>query len=629
VAEVIDGIDGPSDLKELTIEQLQQLAGEIRRLIMQVVSQNGGHLASNLGVVELTLALHRVFDFKRDKLVWDVGHQVYTHKILTGRRKDFASLRKMGGLSGFPSREESPYDLFTTGHAGTALSCALGLLHAGRLRGDSAKVVAVIGDGAISSGMCLEALNNAGSSGGGLIVVLNDNKMSIANSVGALSNYLSKIRVAPLYIDLKREVRNLVEKVPIFGMKFEKALEYFKDMIRRTFIPGELFEELGFRYYGPVDGHKIELLVDELSKIKEIDFEQPVLLHVHTEKGRGFSPAASDPTVFHSAAPFDKTNGKFLAGGGKTSYTKVFSGKILELAKKDKRIVAITAAMPDGTGLKVLEDEMPERLFDVGICEQHAVGFASGLARGGLKPVVAIYSTFLQRAYDQVFHEACLQNLPILFAIDRAGVVGADGATHQGVYDIAYLRNLPNVVLMAPSSGEELSEMLEFALRLEGPCAIRYPRDFVPNLEYAASRLELGKSVVVRSGSDGAILSYGALLPEAIGAAENLEKEGVEIEVVNLRFAKPLDEDLILDELDKQPFVVTLEDHCLAGGAGSAIMELAGRRGGRLEKIELIGIPDRFLEHGERREILDALEMTRNGVAEKVKELLVRQAGRR
>jgi 1-deoxy-D-xylulose-5-phosphate synthase len=624
VESILDTVNTPDDLKDLTVEELVRLAAEIRRLIMQVVSQNGGHLASNLGVVELTLALHRVFDFRRDKLVWDVGHQIYTHKILTGRKGDFTSLRKMGGMSGFPSRDESPYDLFTTGHAGTALSYALGLLRSARLKGGAGKVIAVVGDGAISSGMCLEALNNAGTSGGGLIVVLNDNKMSISNSVGALSNYLSKIRVAPLYIDLKRDVRNFLERLPIFGMKFEKLLESFKDMVRRTFIPGELFEELGFRYYGPIDGHDVELVMDELTKIKDIDFEQPVLLHVHTEKGKGFSPAASDPTIFHSAAPFDKKNGRFLVEGGKTSYTKAFSDKLLELARGDECIVAITAAMPDGTGLKILEDELPDRLFDVGICEQHAVGFAGGLARGGLKPVVAIYSTFLQRAYDQVFHDVCLQNLPIVFALDRAGVVGADGATHQGVFDVAYLRHLPNIVLMAPSCGEELAGMLAFALDLGRPCAIRYPRDFVPDKGVPSSPITLGKAAVVKQGGDGAVLSYGALLHEALFAAEDLEKEGIEIEVVNLRFAKPLDKAFLLDELERQPFVLTLEDHALAGGAGSAVMECATESSASPEKIRRIGIPDRFLEHGKRSEILELLGMRRGGIARKVKELLVK-----
>lgn len=614
--KLLPRIQGPESIRLMPLSDLALLAEEMRTLIKETVSANSGHLASNLGVVELAIALHYCFDFRNDRLIWDVGHQGYAHKLLTGRAAAFGTLRQLGGLSGFPRKEESPYDLFTTGHAGTAISCALGMVIADQAAGRKRKVVAVVGDGAMGAGMSFEALNHAGAlHKKDLLVVLNDNSMAISNTVGAMSNYLSRVRTTALYNEFKKEIHAFLERIPVFGEKMELVFDHVKDAVKRSMVAGQIFEDLGFRYFGPVDGHNIEGLINSLRDVKRL--EGPVLLHVLTEKGKGFRPAVEDPETFHSPKSFCVETGNLLneddpASG--ESFTDVFGRSLIEIAEGDSRVVAITAAMPSGTGLLAFEKRFAGRFFDVGICEQHALGIAAGLATGGARPVVAIYSTFLQRAFDQVFHEVCLQNLPIVLAVDRAGIVGRDGPTHNGAFDIAYLRCLPNMILMAPSHGPELEAMLRFAVGLEKPCAIRYPRASIPERSWEVAPVRLGRGVVVREGRDGAALAYGSMVEPALAAADRLAGQGLSLRVVNMRFAKPLDTDLLRQALEDQPFCLTVEEHSEVGGFGAAVLAAAAEMGGAA-KIARLALPDEFIEHGPREVLLKRLGLDADGIA--------------
>lgn len=616
--KLLDHVDYPEDLKKLGPEDLPKLASEIRELIVDAVSKNPGHLSSNLGVVELTIALHYCFDFKKDKLIWDVGHQAYVHKILTGRKSRFSTLRQYKGLSGFPDKYESLYDPFTCGHSGNAISAALGLSCADEILGYKRSIVAVVGDGAIGAGMSLEALNHAGDLKKNLLVVLNDNEMSISSTVGAFSKYLNKIRTAPLYADLKKDFHNLLNILPVFGKPVGKTLEHVLELIRRGTTPGQIFVDLGFNYFGPIDGHDFGVLIETLHNVRHL--EGPILLHVITEKGWGFEPACQNPTQYHSAGKFEMCDGKVtIKDQKKISYTNVFGDTLIELARTDHKIAGITAAMPDGTGIISFSKKFPDRFYDVGICEQHAVGLANGLSATGLKPVLAIYSTFLQRAYDQVFHDICLQRNAAVFAMDRAGIVGNDGPTHNGVFDIAYLRHFPEIILMAPKDGSELKSMLKIALDTGKPAVIRYPKEDIPEEELNPhyTTFEIGKAEVVRDGTDGVLLAYGAMVYRCLRAAEKLSEKGLEVMVVNARFAKPLDKELILGVIRNHKVIMTVEDHALMGGFGSAVLELAADEREDTRKIVRLGIPDQFIEHGPRNLILKNLGLDEDGIANK------------
>jgi 1-deoxy-D-xylulose-5-phosphate synthase len=611
---VLDRVDGPADLKLLSRAQLEQLAAEIREELVRTVTQTGGHLASNLGVVELTLALHRVFDTPTDKIVWDVGHQAYVHKLLTGRKDRFPTMRQHGGLNGFPSRAESEHDAFSTGHASNSISAALGLSLARDLMGGSNAVVAVIGDGAMTGGMAFEALNNAGHLASKLIVVLNDNEMSISPNVGGLAKYLNRLRTDPRYNRAKGEVERALIKMPR-GSKLVRLSKRLKNSFKEFVMPTMIWEELGFIYLGPVDGHNIELLEETLSLAQQAS--RPVFVHVITTKGKGYDPAEHDARHFHGVPP----NG---GNGGKShvpSYTSVFANSLVKLAREDKRIVAITAAMPDGTGLGKFAQEFPGRFFDVGIAEQHAVTFAAGLACAGLRPVVAIYSTFLQRAYDQVLLDVCSQDLPVTFALDRSGLVGDDGRTHHGVFDFSYLRHIPGLTVMAPKDENELQQMVATAIQLGRPAAIRYPRGSavgVP-LEETPSLLPVGKAEVLREGRDLAILAVGAMVQPVLAVAESLSQQGVEAAVINARFVKPLDEEMIRMIGSKYGRIVTVEENALAGGFGSAVLEFLERAGLSQIAVRRIGIPDRFVDHGTQLILRDEVGLSPRGILSRIK----------
>jgi len=624
---ILSTINSPADLKGLTWDQLNRLAAEIREEITSVVGRNGGHLSSNLGVVELTIALHRSYDFSTDTIIFDVGHQSYTHKILTNRRKAFSSIRMDGGLSGFPSPAESPYDAFVEGHAGAALSQALGLVAGNELAGKKSRVVAFVGDGSMTAGMSFEAINNAGHLGKRFLVILNDNEMSISPSVGALANQLNRIRLGTAYNELKHDIRALLKRIPRFGTAMEEALADVRDKIARALLPGQVFEQMGFAYFGPYDGHDMKLLCETFAEIEQLTLDKPVLIHVVTEKGRGFKPAEEDPAGYHSAAPFTHHNGKVVAaseGAGLPRYTDVFSDALVEAGRREARLVVITAAMPDGTGTARFAKEFPKRFFDVAICEQHAVGMAAGLAKAGFVPVVAIYSTFMQRAYDQIFHEITLQGLPCVFCLDRAGLVGADGPTHHGVYDITYLREFPGMILMAPADAAELPLMLDLAVRAGKPVAIRYPRTTIVDsvAGEASAPVVIGKSAKLRAGGDATILAYGVTAATALDAAEALGEEGIEAAVINARFAKPLDGEAIVEAARRGP-IVTVEEHALAGGFGSAVLEFLSREG-VCGQVSSLGIPDRFVEHGARARLLASLSLDGPGIASAVRDALAR-----
>lgn len=615
---LLEQIKEYNEIKKLNMQDLPALAEEMRGLIIEGVSGTGGHLAPSLGVVELTIALHYVFDTAKDRIVWDVGHQTYGHKILTGRGDRFTTLRQYQGISGFPKREESPHDAFNTGHSSTSISAALGFAQARDIQGEDYHVAAVIGDGALTGGQAFEALNQAGHERINLLVVLNDNEMSIANNVGALSSYLSRIRSDPFYTRRKRDLEFLLRKVPAIGPGVVKAVERLKDSLKYLLVPGMLFEELGFTYLGPIDGHNIQELTGFLDKAKSL--QGPVLLHVLTQKGRGYEPAERDPSTFHGVGPFDITTGVPHKKSDKPTYTSVFGSTLAELAQNDERIIALTAAMPDGTGLTKFSQLFPQRFIDVGIAEQNAVTQAAAMALQGLKPVVAVYSTFLQRAYDQILHDVCLQKAPVVFALDRAGLVGEDGPTHHGAFDYSYLRHIPHMSLMAPKDEEELRQMLYTALRHSGPSAIRYPRGQGVGVKLTEGYAELpwGRGEVLENGHDLLLIAVGSMVHPALEVSGILRGWGITSTVINARFIKPLDEQLLMDAITKHRNVVTLEENVLAGGFGSAVLELINRRGAAKYNCLNIGLPDDFVAHGAIAALKDALELTPEKMAHNI-----------
>lgn len=615
--KLLKTIRSPQDLKGLSPKQLDQLAAEIREALFRLAATRTAHFASNLGVVELTLALHTTFDFSRDRLIWDTGHQVYPHKMVTGRYPTFHTIRSKGGLMGYPNPAESPYDLFMTGHAGCSVSTALGLRCGDdRVRPEEKRhVVAVVGDGALPCGTVFEALNHAGGLKRPLIVVLNDNKMSICPRVGGLADYLDRLRMTPFYAGLKSEIQRLISSVPVIGESMERAFGQLRDAIKAGLLGGMLFEELGFRYLGPVDGHDTRKLQKYLAMAR--DFDRPVLLHVVTEKGHGFQPAAQDPTVFHTPAPFVRQNGSevlFKTKEAARPYTQVARDAIAVQMRNNPRVAVITAAMCQGNMLEPVREQFPDRFFDVGICESHAVAFAAGLARSGMRPIVDIYSTFLQRAYDQVFQEVALQNLPVTMMLDRAGLVGPDGPTHHGMFDLVYLRHLPNVVVMAPGDAWDLAAMLEFALASDFPAAIRYPKAPAVSVEREAAPIQLGTSEVLHWGADAMLVACGTMLRTCLSVAEELRGRGIDAGVINARFVKPLDTETILRAVAEVPAVLTVEEGCLAGGFGSAVLEAANEAGLDARHVRRLGVPDRFIEHGERNELLADLGLDEAGV---------------
>lgn len=611
-ARLLDGIQGPADVKALESADLPQLCGEVRDFLLDTVQETGGHLGSNLGVVELTVALHRVFDFERDKLVWDVSHQAYPHKVLTGRKDRFGSLRQTDGLCGFTHPEESSYDLFHTGHAGTSVSLGLGLAMGMAHEKDAPHAVSVIGDASLGAGVAFEALNHAGATGQKLLVILNDNEWSISKSVGSLSRYLTRIRGSRFVQRAGQETKNLVQAIPLIGSRVDKALDDVGEVLRHAFVPGHVFEELGVRYVGPVDGHDVEGLERVMERVRELD--GVVMLHVLTEKGKGHPEGPNHPERVHAVkgrpGKLEPKAAPSPAAPAPVAFTKAFATSLVDAATRDVRVHAITAAMPSGTGLDRFEEAHPSRFHDAGICEQHAVAMAAGMAKAGLRPVCAIYSTFLQRGYDQVFQEVALQDLPVIFALDRAGPVGQDGPTHNGVFDIAYLRTLPNMVLGAPRDATDVDRMLGAALKVDGPVALRFPRGNAPAREevHASEREPMvpGKAEVLRDGDEGGlcIWAYGVMVETALAAAARLSEHGLEVGVVDARFAKPLDEELLGAHLARYRHVITLEDHQRAGGFGSAVLEAGARAhvGGRRAQIRILGIPDRYVDHMTTRE---------------------------
>lgn len=612
---LMDKIESPQDLRQLDKTQMTLLAEEIRELLIHSVSECGGHLASNLGVVELTLALHYVFDTKTDRIIWDVGHQSYVHKILTGRRRQMSSLRQLGGLSGFPKTAESNHDAFNTGHSSTSISAALGMALARDLMKQKYSVVAVIGDGALTGGMAFEALNHAGHQGCDITVILNDNEMSISKNVGALSSYLNRLRTDPSYSRTKEEIESRLNRIPAIGPNIARAAGRVKEIVKHLVVPGILFEELGFTYIGPVNGHNLDELYLMLSNAKQM--KGPVLIHVITQKGRGYEPASLEPDLFHGIGPFNVETGHPLKKALLT-YTEIFGEYMLKRAKTDSKLVAITAAMTSGTGLTAFASCYPEHFFDVGICEQHAVTMAAGMARCGLRPVVAIYSTFLQRAYDQIIHDVALQNLPVIFAIDRAGLVGEDGPTHHGVFDLAYLRSIPNLTVMAPSDQEELLNMLDLAFTINGPVAIRYPRGVAESHPAEAeSPLEIGKARVICEGSDLLIIAIGRAVNIARDVVAKLTGLGIAAALLDARFAKPLDRESILQRARTGVPIVTMEENCLNGGFGSGVSDMLAEAGMSACCMKL-GIPDEFVEHGKTELLFECLNMDADSIVESI-----------
>ncbi len=645
MTKLLDKINSPQDLKSLSVEELTRLAKEIREYILEVVSTNGGHLGAALGAVELTLALHAFFETPKDTIVWDVGHQVHAHKILTGRKEAFKTFRQHGGLSGFSNKDESEHDPFTTGHGGTSISTALGLAVANRILSDNGKtesggrspgrgrrVIAVIGDASLVSGMAFEALNHVGHLKEDLIVILNDNQMSISPTVGALSRHLNKIISNPFYNRVRDDIELLIRKMPKVGERMIRYAKKVDEGMKNLLVPGLLFEEMGFRYFGPLDGHNIRGLLQIIRNISKM--KGPIFLHVVTQKGKDYKIAESDPARWHASTPFFIETGEAKKLSLSKSYMQVFGKKAVELAGKNPRVAAITAAMCDGTGLVEFSQKFPDRFFDVGIAEEHGVSFAAGLAKKGLRPLVAIYSTFLQRAHDQIIHDVALQELPVIFCLDRAGLVGEDGPTHHGVFDIAYMRKIPGMCLAAPRDGRELELMLDYALsHRAGPIAVRYPRGAVAEetncalKEVPPAPIRSGRAEILRHGKDALFLAYGSMVYTAFEAAVLLEKEGIEAGVVNARFAKPLDEEIILDLARDAKLIFTLEEGALAGGFGGAVLELLQKEGTLLSpsvKIRSLGIPDRFIEHGKRETLLDSLGLS----AEKIKSEVIQNLER-
>ena len=612
---ILEKIKEANDVKQLSLSECEQLAQEIRDFLIRSLSETGGHLASNLGVVELTIALHRFLHFPEDKLVWDVGHQAYTHKILTGRKEQFATLRKTGGLSGFPKRKESDCDAFDTGHSSTSISAGLGLVQARDLKGENYQVVSVIGDGALTGGMAYEALNNAAELKKNFIIILNDNEMSITRNVGGMSSYLDHIRMAAPYTELKMGVTNALKKIPKVGDGMVDALHKTKSSIKQLVIPGMLFENMGLTYLGPVDGHDMRQLGKVLQEAKRK--KGPVLIHVLTEKGRGYEPAMRHPARFHGTAPYEIETG-LPKSNGNPSYTDIFSTIMRKFGDREPDVVAVSAAMVPGTGLKRFGNMFPERLFDVGIAEEHAVTFAAGLALGGLRPVVAIYSSFLQRAVDQILHDVCMQNLPVVFAVDRAGLVGSDGETHHGCFDLSYLSMMPNMTVMAPKNKWELSDMLKFAIRQKSPVAIRYPRgEAYTGLEDYRAPIEMGKAEILEKGKEIAILAVGNMVRTAVQVTENLRNCGYEPTLVNMRFVKPLDMDLLEILREDHSLIVTMEENVKSGGFGEQVMTYYGSRL-HSPAVRIVAIEDKFVPHGSVEDLMHQQQMDSASVTERI-----------
>jgi len=619
---LLETIHHPADLKKLRLEQLPQLAEEIRDFLLQTVSETGGHLGSNLGAVELTLALHYCFNSPHDKIVWDVGHQAYTHKLLTGRRDRFATQRQYKGISGFPKRSESEHDAFGVGHSSTSISAALGMAVANDLNHAHNRAIAVIGDGSLTGGIAFEGLNQAGHLKKNLIVVLNDNEMSISKNVGAFSAFISRKMTTRRVRELKREMQGLLSNIPAFGkdiLQFAKRAEH---SLKGFLTPGALFEALGFDYIGPLDGHDLPNLIEVFNSAS--DFEGPLLVHVMTTKGKGYRPAEETPDKFHGVGAFDLSTGKAPAKAAALSYTEVFGRTLVELASQDPKVVAITAAMPDGTGLNFFSEALPDRFFDVGIAEQHGICFAAGLAADGYKPVAAIYSTFMQRAYDQVFHDICLQHLPVVIAMDRGGLVGDDGPTHHGVFDFSFLRHLPGLTIMAPKDENELRHMLKTALAMNAPVALRYPRGagYGVKMDHEPHLLPVGKGELVREGSDLTIIAIGATVMPALQAAEALAGQGISASVVNARFVKPLDAELILSQARATGRIITVEENALQGGFGSAVLELLHDNNAAQVRVKRLGIPDRYIEQGPQAQLRKDVGIDAEGIEAAAKEFM-------
>jgi 1-deoxy-D-xylulose-5-phosphate synthase len=620
---ILDQINTPSDVKKLNLEELQRLCDEIRNEIISTVSKNGGHLASNLGIVELTVALHYVFDLPMDKLVWDVGHQSYVHKLLTGRRDRFYTLRQYGGLSGFPKRDESHYDAFDSGHSGISISSALAMAEARRKKGERGKAIAVIGDGSMTAGLAFEGLNQAGHIDQDLIVVLNDNEMSISPNVGALSSYLNRLMTGQFVNRFREEIKAFLETLPGIGKSVLRFVKQAEESLKGLLMPGLLFEELGLKYIGPIDGHRLDYLIETFQNIKK--WRGPILVHVLTKKGKGYRPAEMNPARFHSVGPFVIETGEPRGNQKKNppTFTEVFGETLCQLARENSRLIAITAAMQSGTGLENFSREFPNRFYDIGIAEQHAVTFAAGFALEGMKPVVAIYSTFLQRAYDQIQQDVCLQNLPVVFALDRGGIVGEDGPTHHGVFDFSYLRHIPNLIVMAPKDEEELRHMIKTAIDCASPVAFRYPRGGGVGVRMGAplQSIEIGKGEVLSEGKDLLILAIGSTVHPSIHAAEKLKYAGIDAALINSRFLKPLDEELICGWAKKTGKVLTVEENVLQGGFGSAVLELLQEKGLFSIQVRRLGIPDLFLEHGPQTLLRGKYGLDENGIFEEAKEI--------
>lgn len=621
---LLETINSPNDLKQLPLDQLPLLAEEIRQEILQTVSETGGHLASNLGSIEFTIALHYVFDSPRDKIIWDVGHQAYAHKLLTGRREQFHTLRQMGGMSGFPCCDESEHDLFFVGHSGTSISSALGLVEANHLaHNDDRRVIAVIGDGSMTAGLAYEGLNHAGRLDRNIIIVLNDNEMSISPNVGAVSSFLSRKLAGTTGRAIRKRMKTFLKGIPTVGEDMYRTAKRMEESVKGFLTPGFLFEALGFEYVGPIDGHDIDLCVETFHNVMRLD--NPVLVHLTTRKGKGYPPAETNPASYHGVGKFDvKTGEPRKKPAGPPSYTQVFSDAMIKLAEKDERIIGITAAMPSGTGLEKFARRFPDRCYDVGISEQHGVTFAAGLAKAGFRPVTAIYSTFLQRGYDQIVHDVCLQNLPVVFAIDRGGLVGDDGPTHHGAFDLSYLRPIPRMVVMAPADEAELVNMLASAFQYNLPCAIRYPRGsgIGVDLPHEPEILPLGKGVLLQEGNDLALIAIGNRVQPALEAARLLAGEGIEATVINARFAKPLDDELILHWAKQTGRVVTIEENARRGGFGSSVLELLSDRDMHHVKTRIVALPDHFIEHGPQDQLRKLVGIDADGIVAAARKLM-------
>ncbi len=622
MTEILSSVNTPDDLKALPRAELESLAGELREIMINVCAANGGHLAPSLGVVELTIALHRVFSTPSDKILWDVGHQAYAHKLLTGRRDAFSTLRTLHGMSGFPKRSESPHDAFDAGHSSTSISAALGFAASRDLKHENNKVIAVIGDGSMTGGLAYEGLNHAGHLNKDLIVILNDNEMSIAENVGALSSFMSRTMTNDFVHRIKKDVQGFLESLDGVGQSVLHVARKAEESLKGLFTPNMLFQAFGFEYIGPIDGHDLDRLISTLENVKR--FDNAVFIHVLTKKGKGYQPAEENPSLFHGIGPFDRETGKPRSSkGGPSSYTAHFGETMKQIAADDEKVIAITAAMPDGTGLSGFAREFPERFFDVGISEQHAVTFAAGLAAEGFRPVFAIYSTFLQRAYDEIF-DVCLQNLPVTFAIDRAGVVGNDGPTHHGLFDLSFMRTFPNMVVMAPKDENELRHMLSTAIRHDGPIALRYPRGGglgVP-LDSLLSPLPIGVGEILREGELAAVIAVGTMVRPSLEAVERLADEGFSLSVMNARFVKPLDRDLILDLAQRTGVIITVEENVLEGGFGSAVLELLEEECLDEVRVMRLGFPDHYIEQGEQSELRSLYGLDVDGIALKIKQFL-------